>query len=72
MPRKKQHKLPKVGSIWERSFKKKRYVMKVVAAPNGIAYEVDGRRFDSPSAAAKSIAKVEVNGWVFWKIDKKP
>ena len=69
---KKEHKLPKVGSIWEKSFKKRRYVMKVVAAPNGVAYEVDGRRFKSPSGAAESITKREVNGWVFWKIEKNP
>jgi hypothetical protein len=71
MPTKKERKLPKVGSIWEKSFKNRRYVMKVVAAPNGIAYEVDGRRFDSPSAAANNITKTAVNGWIFWKIEKK-
>ena len=30
----------------------------------GISY--DGKDFESPSAAAKSITKREINGWTFW------
>lgn len=71
MPKTKERNLPKVGTIWERTFKRRRYLMKVVSTRTGIAYEVDGRLFMSPSAAAQSITKSAANGWVFWKMDKK-
>jgi hypothetical protein len=31
------------------------------------ALQLDGRRFDSPSAAAVSITTHPVNGWTFWQ-----
>lgn len=30
--------------------------------------KLGSRVFDNPSAAAKSVAKYEVNGWYFWKL----
>ncbi len=71
MPVRKQRALPRVGSSFERAFKGKLYRLKVVAAPNGVAYQVAGRVFKAPSAAAKSIVKFAVNGWLFWKMDKE-
>jgi hypothetical protein len=32
------------------------------------AFVLNGRRFDSPSAAAMSITQNPVNGWTFWKV----
>jgi hypothetical protein len=71
MPKKKEHNVPKVGTIWETTFKKRKYVMKVVSTRSGIGYEVGGRLFKSPSGAAQSITKTGANGWVFWKIEEK-
>ena len=43
--------------------------MTIVSTPSGIGYEVNGRVFQTPSGAAKSITRTEVNGWGFWRID---
>ena len=34
---------------------------------NSGALELNGKKFDSPSAAAMSITHHPVNGWIFWK-----
>ena len=60
-----------VGSTFERTYRHRKYRVKVVSVPSGIVYDLDGRPFRSLSAAAKSITKYEVNGWLFWKIDKE-
>jgi hypothetical protein len=70
MKRAKDHKVPKVGAKFEKTFKDKKYQLKIVSIPSGIGYEVGGQVFRSPSAAAKSIAKTAVNGWVFWRLDR--
>ena len=70
MPKRKQHKLPKPGTMFERKWRDRLYRMKVIAQKDArVAFEVDGRAFTTPSAAAKSITKQEVNGWRFWHID---
>jgi hypothetical protein len=71
MPSRKQHKVPEVGSTFERIYKRKNYRMKVVSRPNGVAYEVEGQVFKTPSGAAKSIINGAVNGWVFWNMDQE-
>lgn len=38
-----------------------------LARVEGGALVVDGKRFDSPSAAAMSITGNPVNGWTFWE-----
>jgi hypothetical protein len=40
-------------------------------ALDGVAYELDGHQFETPTAAAKHIQGTEVNGWKFWKMDRK-
>ncbi len=69
MPRRKQRDLPKVGAVFEREYKGKVYCLKVIKGPTGIAYQLSGHIFKTPTAAAKSIVQVEVNGWAFWKMD---
>ena len=69
MPKRKKRELPKVGSLFERIHGGKAYKLKVVATSGGVAYELARRVFKSPTAAAKSIVKYEINGWVFWKMD---
>jgi hypothetical protein len=71
MPNRKQHKLPKLGATFERKWHDKLYRLKVIAQKDGkIAFEVAGDVFATPSGAAKSITKQEVNGWAFWRIDR--
>jgi len=71
MPKRKKRALPTVGSLFERSYKGKVYRLKVIESQTGIAYELADRKFNTPTAAAKSLVKTEVNGWTFWKIDHR-
>ncbi len=69
MPKRRQHKLPKIGTTFDRKWRDRPYRMRVVGKDGKAAFEVEGRVFATPSAAAKSITKQEVNGWRFWHID---
>lgn len=69
MPARKGRRLPEVGSTFEKRFRNKRYVLRVVNDGGKIAFELDGRIFSSPSSAATSLTQTSVNGWAFWKID---
>ena len=69
MSRKKQHKIPKRGATFERKWRDKLYRLRVISKGGVAAFEVEERIFATPSAAAKSITKQEVNGWRFWHID---
>jgi hypothetical protein len=51
------------GTVLRAEYKGKDYA----ATVEGGALVLDGKRFSSPSAAAVSITKAPVNGWVFWK-----
>jgi len=68
MPRKKERKPPQIGKIYTRVFKGKSYSVKIVRTESGLAYTLGGETFPTPTAAAKSITKCDVNGWVFWGI----
>ena len=69
MPARKKRTNPRVGCEFVTRFKGKTYKLKVIKADGKVAYELGDTAFPSPSAAAKSITKTEVNGWRFWKID---
>lgn len=71
MTSKEERELPKVNSEFTRVYKGKAYTLKVVKLKAGIAYELNGQIFKSPTSAAKSLTKSEVNGWIFWKIAKR-
>ena len=71
MPNRKKRELPRVGSLFEGKYKGKVYRLKVIGAPEGIAYDLGGRTFRTPTAAAKSVVKHEINGWTFWKMDSR-
>jgi hypothetical protein len=71
MKRAKDHKAPKIGGTFEKLFKGRKYHLKIISTPSGIGYEVRGQIFRSPSAAAKSITKTAVNGWVFWHMESR-
>jgi hypothetical protein len=51
------------GTELRASYKGQTYLARV----NSGALELGGKRFDSPSAAAMSITRHPVNGWIFWK-----
>jgi hypothetical protein len=68
MPTAKQRATPKVGTEFSKKYKHKLYKLKVVKAQGGVAYDLNGVAYKSPSSAAKSLTKAEVNGWRFWKM----
>ena len=69
MPQKKKRPLPVAGTTYSRKRKGTVYHMTVVKTGSGIGYKTGRAVFKSPTAAARSITKAEVNGWVFWKMD---
>ena len=69
MARKKKRHSPSVGSKYIKTFRGKTYQMVVSRIDGGIGYTVSGKTYKSPSAAAKSVTKREVNGWIFWYMD---
>ncbi len=69
MPKTKTRKMPKIGKIFSRKFRNKEYIMEIVDNNGSIGFKVNNVIYNSPSGAAKSIMKQEVNGWRFWKID---
>lgn len=71
MPTRKHHQTPKEGSVFERKFKGVTYKLEVVASPIGVAYKLGRTTFRTPTAAAKSITKTDVNGWVFWNLESR-
>jgi hypothetical protein len=70
MSKRKQHVIPAVGATFERTYKGKKFRLKVASDARGIIYVLNSQAFRSPSSAAKSITKNETNGWAFWGLDK--
>ena len=70
MAKRKERKLPQPGARFSRTHKGETYIMEVVSQGGRIGYKVEQEIYSSPSAAAKVITKTEVNGWVFWGLDK--
>ena len=68
MAKRKDRNPPRVGATFERVYKGVTYRLQVVSEHGRIRYKVGTDLFDSPSGAAKSIVKQEVNGWVFWGV----
>jgi 3-methyladenine DNA glycosylase Mpg len=63
--------LPALGTTLTGRFKGQTYSATIVEAedsPTGKAVEYDGKRYTSPSAAAKAITGHSINGWLFWNI----
>jgi len=67
---KNEYSLPKHGSKHERNWKGKIYEMSIIKEGEAIKFLVDGKKFSSPTGAAKNITKQEVNGWRFWHLRK--
>jgi hypothetical protein len=68
MSKHKARKPPRIGSVFGKLYRGQRYRLRVIAAGDGIAFEVNKKIFTTPTAAAKSITNNEVNGWRFWHI----
>jgi len=63
--------LPALGTTLTGRFKGQTYSATIVAAedsPTGKAVEHNGKRYTSPSAAAKAVTGHSINGWLFWNI----
>lgn len=69
MPNRKVRKMPKEGTVRTRTFSGRTYKLTVVKTDSGIGFQVGRDVFATPTAAAKSITKKEVNGWAFWRLD---
>ena len=52
MPKRKRRALPEVGATFERDYRGKKYRLRVVDKSGETWFEVGGRTFRSPSAAA--------------------
>jgi hypothetical protein len=60
----------KVGQQFNHKFQGgARHTMTVVRMGKGIGYEVNGNVFQSPTGAARHLAKWDVNGYRFWNMD---
>jgi hypothetical protein len=73
MPKRIERKsLPKLGSTLEKSYKGHIYKAKVISVNESkghVRLEVNGKKYASPSAAAKALTGSETNGWRFWGIN---
>jgi len=72
--RKHRTEFPNPGTILTRSFRGKIFQATVVSINQDIgtvAVDLDGKSYGTLSAAAKSITKYPVNGWMFWGLDTK-
>ena len=56
--------LPGEPLVWDR--KQQSVTFKAVLTDSGALQLEDGRRFDTPSGAARHLAGYEVNGWRVW------
>lgn len=68
MPIKIKRPNPLAGSKFEKKYKGKPYTLEVVKSEVGVSFKLKGAIYLTPTAAAKSITKTEVNGWHFWRI----
>jgi hypothetical protein len=69
-----EHKLPEIGTVFFKTYKARgekqarNLELKIVKVGNGIGYRFDGKVYNTPTAAAKSLLHYEVDGWKFWRI----
>ncbi|MDR3626072.1 MAG: hypothetical protein P4L45_04535 [Ignavibacteriaceae bacterium] len=64
------HKIPRKGDKFEKTFKNKIFTLYVKEINNSIKFELDNKIYDTPSGAAFAVTKNYTNGWKFWNIDK--
>jgi hypothetical protein len=66
-----ERRIPRVGAVFEHTYAGKNYKLKVVAFQDGVAYKLNGKIYETPTAAAKTITQYDVNGWLFWHMLRK-
>jgi hypothetical protein len=64
--KRKERKLPKAGMIFTKRHKGKDYSLTVIEIDGQIKYKIGKNVFNSPTAAAQSLVKYNINGWAFW------
>jgi hypothetical protein len=69
MPKEIERIAPRIGTVFAKKYRGNIYRLTVVRSSGEIAFKVAGQTFKTPTAAAKSITKHEINGWKFWSID---
>lgn len=69
MPKRRTRRPPKVGMTFRRRYKGRLYHVRIVRTRGRVGYQVRGKLYATPTAAAKSITGTDVNGWTFWRID---
>lgn len=72
MPKLKEHVMPKIGTIFEKKYRGRCFKLAVVRHSGETVFALGGEMFKTPTAAAKSITKSEINGWFFWGIEAYP
>ncbi len=68
MPKKFNRPNPKKGEVFTKVYKNKEFRMEVIEHNGKIGYKVQNKIYPSPTGAAKSITKTDVNGWKFWNM----
>lgn len=69
MPKRKVRTLPKPGMVFEKTYHNTIYTLSVINDGQKIGYKLGKTIYPSPSAAAKTLTKYEINGWKFWNIE---
>jgi hypothetical protein len=69
MPKAKDRTPPPNGAEFEKTYKGKRYKLRVQRQDGLAFYHVGRERFTSPSTAGRSVTGHHVNGWRFWGIE---
>ena len=71
MPDKKVRKQPEVGQVFQHRYQGTLYTLSVVPTTDGIGYELLGKVYRSPTAAAKALVGKDqsINGRSFWHIE---
>lgn len=69
---KKVRREPEVGEVFQHRYNGTMYTLTVVSTETGIGYELLGKIYNSPTAAAKAIVGKDqhTNGRTFWHMNK--
>lgn len=71
MSEEKTRKVPEIGSVFQHRYKGTLYTLTVVETDSGVGFEMQGKIYQSPTAAAKALVGKHqaTNGRKFWHID---
>jgi hypothetical protein len=69
MPKAKKRAPPPAGAEFEKTYKGKKYRLRVLRDDDVTFYCVGKDKFTSPSSAGRGVTGHHVNGWRFWGIE---